>query len=142
MDTVNLIIIVAAAILIAVAILITWLVMRTRQVKACNALENELIAAKAALENAEKLRKLQQESFDQQLELVKSQLSAQTEKLLQQREEALQKKAEETFKNIAGPLGKDLKEARAKAYEATEWISFRNKYMRHDIGKAIEEYYG
>ena len=39
-------------------------------------------------------------------------------------------------------LGKDLKEARAKAYEATEWISFRNKYMRHDIGKAIEEYYG
>jgi phosphoribosylamine--glycine ligase len=36
-------------------------------------------------------------------------------------------------------LGKDLKEARAKAYEATDWISFANKYMRHDIGKAIDE---
>lgn len=36
-------------------------------------------------------------------------------------------------------LGKDLKEARAKAYEATEWIDFANKYMRHDIGKAIDE---
>lgn len=35
--------------------------------------------------------------------------------------------------------GKDLKEARAKAYEATEWITFENKYMRHDIGKAIDE---
>ena len=35
--------------------------------------------------------------------------------------------------------GKDLKEARKKAYEATEWVSFENKYMRHDIGKAIEE---
>ena len=35
--------------------------------------------------------------------------------------------------------GKDLKEARAKAYEATEWITFDNKYMRHDIGKAIDE---
>ena len=35
--------------------------------------------------------------------------------------------------------GKDLKEARAKAYEATEWIDFVNKYMRHDIGKAIDE---
>ena len=35
--------------------------------------------------------------------------------------------------------GKDLKEARKKAYEATEWISFENKYMRHDIGKAIVE---
>ena len=35
--------------------------------------------------------------------------------------------------------GKDLKEARKKAYEATEWISFENKYMRHDIGKAIDD---
>ncbi len=36
-------------------------------------------------------------------------------------------------------LGKDLQEARKKAYEATEWITFSNKYMRHDIGKAIDE---
>ena len=36
-------------------------------------------------------------------------------------------------------IGKDLKEARAKAYEATEWVNFANKYMRHDIGKAIDE---
>ena len=35
--------------------------------------------------------------------------------------------------------GKDLKEDRKKAYEATEWISFENKYMRHDIGKAIDD---
>ena len=35
--------------------------------------------------------------------------------------------------------GKDLKDARKKAYEATEWIQFDNKYMRHDIGKAIDE---
>ena len=35
--------------------------------------------------------------------------------------------------------GKDLRDARKKAYEATEWIQFDNKYMRHDIGKAIDE---
>ena len=35
--------------------------------------------------------------------------------------------------------GSDLKEARANAYAATEWVSFENKYMRHDIGKAIDE---
>lgn len=35
--------------------------------------------------------------------------------------------------------GKDLKEARANAYAATEWVEFDNKYMRHDIGKAIDE---
>ena len=35
--------------------------------------------------------------------------------------------------------GKDLKEARANAYEATKWVEFANKYMRNDIGKAIDE---
>lgn len=35
--------------------------------------------------------------------------------------------------------GADLKQARANAYEATNWIQFENKYMRHDIGKAIDE---
>lgn len=35
--------------------------------------------------------------------------------------------------------GATLKEARAKAYEAVEWVDFDNKYMRHDIGKAIDE---
>ncbi len=35
--------------------------------------------------------------------------------------------------------GADLKEARANAYKATEWVTFENKYMRHDIGKAIDE---
>ena len=35
--------------------------------------------------------------------------------------------------------GKDLKEARANAYKATEWVEFGNKYMRSDIGKAIDE---
>ena len=35
--------------------------------------------------------------------------------------------------------GKDLKEARANAYEAVNWIDFDNKYYRHDIGKAIDE---
>ena len=35
--------------------------------------------------------------------------------------------------------GSDLKEARANAYKATEWVAFGNKYMRNDIGKAIDE---
>lgn len=35
--------------------------------------------------------------------------------------------------------GKTLKEARTNAYQAAKWISFSNQYMRHDIGKAIDE---
>lgn len=35
--------------------------------------------------------------------------------------------------------GATLKEARANAYAATEWVHFDNMYMRNDIGKAIDE---
>lgn len=35
--------------------------------------------------------------------------------------------------------GDNLVLARENAYKAVEWISFDNKYMRHDIGKAIDE---
>lgn len=55
------------------------------------------------------------------------------------------KKTEEGFVTNGGRVlgvtakGSDLKDARKKAYEATEWIDFANKYMRHDIGKAIDE---
>ncbi|CBK77458.1 phosphoribosylamine--glycine ligase [[Clostridium] cf. saccharolyticum K10] len=35
--------------------------------------------------------------------------------------------------------GENLKAARANAYRAAEWVDFDNKYMRHDIGKAIDE---
>ena len=85
-----------AAAAAALSAVITWLVMHAR-----------LEAVNTRLESEKKLQQLQQDAFDKQLELVKSQLSAETEKLLKQREEALQKKAEETFRNITGPLGKD-----------------------------------
>lgn len=55
------------------------------------------------------------------------------------------KKAEEGIVTNGGrvlgvtAVGSDLLEARKKAYEAVEWIDFSNKYMRHDIGKAIDE---
>ena len=117
MNSTILIPVIAAAAAIIITAVITYLIMRAREVKACNTLENELIASKAALENSEKLQKLQEESFHAQLELVKSQLSAETEKLLAQREEALQKKAEETFKALAGPLGQNLK-AMQESFEA------------------------
>lgn len=35
--------------------------------------------------------------------------------------------------------GANLKQARANAYTAVDWVDFDNKYYRHDIGKAIDE---
>lgn len=113
-------ILLGAAFVVAVAIVITYLIMHAREVKACNELENSLIGAKEALKAAQGLREaderahqkalqMQQESFSQQLEAVRAQMTVETEKLLKQREEALTAKAEETFRTLAGPLGKDLK---------------------------------
>ncbi len=36
-------------------------------------------------------------------------------------------------------VGTTLKEARENAYKAADWVGFDNKYMRNDIGKAIDE---
>lgn len=36
-------------------------------------------------------------------------------------------------------LGSDLKKARDNAYDAVSWVHFDHQYMRHDIGKAIDE---
>ncbi len=35
--------------------------------------------------------------------------------------------------------GATLSEARKNAYEAVNWINYENKYMRYDIGKAIDD---
>ena len=55
------------------------------------------------------------------------------------------KKTEKGIVNSGGRVlgitakGTDLKDARKNAYEATKWVRFANKYMRNDIGKAIDE---
>lgn len=110
-------ILIGAAILLIAAVVITYLIMHARQVKVCNEFENELIATRKDLENARKMQELQEESFTRQLEVVRAQMAAETEKLLKQREDSLQAKAEETFKNLAGPLGRDLK-AMQESFEA------------------------
>ena len=120
MNTMLSIVICIAAVLLIAAVVITYLIMHARQVKACNVLENEIIRSQEALKNAQALREtdrqafekaeeLLKESFREQLEAVKAQMSAETEKLLKQREEALNAKAEETFRTLMGPLDKDLK---------------------------------
>lgn len=83
-------------------------------------MHGRLVASREALKAAEALREgearahertleMLKEQFDRQLSSIRSEMTAETELLLKQREESLQKQAEETFKNLAGPLGRDLK---------------------------------
>ena len=92
----------AAVIAALITFIVTYIVMKGRE----NVLENELIVARESQKTAESMN-----------ETVKAQMMAQTEQILKQREEALTKQAEETFKNLTGVLGKDIKNMQ-EAFEA------------------------
>lgn len=111
--------------LLIIAILVTWLILKSRYGKAVNAVENKLIAAQGEVKSLSALREndlashersvaLLKEAHDaalkQQIAAIRAEMTAETERLLKQREEELSRKAEETFKTISGSLDKDLKE--------------------------------
>ena len=111
--------------LLIIAVLVTWLILKSRYGKAVNAVENKLIAAQGEVKSLSALREndlashersvtLLKEAHDaalkQQIAAIRAEMTAETERLLKQREEELSRKAEETFKTISGSLDKDLKE--------------------------------
>ena len=98
MNTILYIVIGAAVAAVIVAVVITYLIMKSKQVAACNEYENRLIEAESELK-------------------FRSQITAETEKLLKQREEALDKKAAETFRNLTSGLDKDIR-AMQEAFDA------------------------
>ena len=115
---------VAVALLI-IAVLATWLILKSRYGKALNGVENRLIASESEVKSLTALREndaasheksvaLLKEAHDaalkQQIAAIRAEMTAETERLLKQREEELSRKAEETFKTISGSLDKDLKE--------------------------------
>ena len=89
-------------------------------------IQNELKAAhersqeelKAAHEKAkEDIREAHEKALKQQIEALRTEMTAQTEAVLKQREKELSERAEKTFKDISGDLGKDLKDMK-DAFEA------------------------
>jgi DNA recombination protein RmuC len=118
--------------LLVIAVLVTWLVLKTRYGKALNGVENQLIAAQGEVKSLTALREndlasheksvmLLKEAHDaalkQQISAIRAEMTAETERLLKQREEELSRKAEETFKTISGSLDKDMKEMK-EAFDA------------------------
>ena len=99
-------IILGAAVLI-IAVLVMVIIRKDAQVRTAEALRKS--DAEANEKALRLLRETQDVALKQQMEGIRSQMTAETEKLLKQREEAISKKAEETFQNISGSLGKDLK---------------------------------
>lgn len=92
---------------VVIAVLVMVIIRKDAEVRTAQALRRS--DAEANEKAMQLLRETQDAALKQQMEGIRSQMTAETEKLLKQREEAISKKAEETFQNISGSLGKDLK---------------------------------
>ena len=118
--------------LIIIAVLITWLILKSRYGRKMNSFENQLIAAQGEVKSLTALRENDRESHErsvtllkeahdtalkQQISAIRAEMTAETERLLKQREEELSRKAEETFKTISGSLDKDMKDMK-EAFDA------------------------
>jgi DNA recombination protein RmuC len=122
----------AAIALLVIAVLVTWLILKSRYGKALNQVENQLITSQGEVKSLTALREndlasheksvaLLKEAHDaalkQQIAAIRAEMTAETERLLKQREEELARKAEDTFKTISGSLDKDLKDMK-EAFDA------------------------
>lgn len=107
--------IILGAALLIIAVLVMVIIRKDAQVRTAEALRKS--DAEANEKALRLLRETQDAALKQQMEGIRSQMTAETEKLLKQREEAISKKAEETFKTITGGLGKDIKTMQ-EAFEA------------------------
>ena len=102
----------AALALLVIAILVTWLIVKTRSLNARR--ESE---ARAHERSLELLKAANEAALQQQISAIRAEMTAETERLLQQREEALSRKAQETFQTISGSLDKEMKDMK-EAFEA------------------------
>ena len=102
----------AALALLIIAILVTWLIVKTRSLNALR--ESE---ARAHERSMELLKAANEAALQQQISAIRAEMTAETERLLQQREEALSRKAQETFQTISGSLDKEMKGMK-EAFEA------------------------
>ena len=121
-----------AVALLLIAVLVTWLVLKSRYGKALNAVENDLIASRGEVKSLQALREndalsheksvallneAHEKALEQQISAIRAEMTAETERLLKQREEELSRKAEETFKTISGSLEQEMKGMK-EAFEA------------------------
>ena len=102
----------AALAILIIAILVTWLIVKTRSLNAIR--ESE---ARAHERSLELLRAANESALQQQITAIRAEMTAETERLLKQREDELSRKAQETFQTISGALDKDLQEMKT-AFEA------------------------
>lgn len=101
--------------------------------------ERALAAQKEAHERAFKEQKeAYEQSLDKQLKAVRAEMMARTEEILKAREAELSERAERTFKEISGDLGKDIQSMK-EAFEAQKKSQTESTTsMRERFDHAVE----
>lgn len=90
-------------------------------------------------ENHREALREQGEAYRKQTEALKAEMMAKTEEILKQRQAELDKKAAETFENITGNLGKDLKEMKTAFEENKTKSSEDSAAMKEKFDNAVKQ---
>ena len=86
----------------------------------------------------EQLRTSHKTALQQQLEALRSQMTAETEKILKAREEELERKAKETFGNISEGLDKDIRSMK-EAFESNKKVQAEtSQSLRENLEHAVK----
>ena len=75
----------------------------------------------------------------QQLETVKAQVTAESEKMLKAREEELEKRAKQTFESITGTLGKDIKDMKEAFDKNRETHTQTSQGLKENLENAVKQ---
>lgn len=84
------------------------------------------------------LKKSHEEALGQQLETLKAQMVAESEKVLKAREEELDKRAKATFENIAGGLDKNIKDMKEAFEQNKKAHSETSQTLKANIENAVK----
>ena len=84
------------------------------------------------------LKKSHEEAMGQQLEMLKTQMMAESEKVLKAREEELDKRAKATFENIAGGLDKNIKDMKEAFEQNKKAHSETSQTLKANIENAVK----
>ena len=84
------------------------------------------------------LKKAHEEALGRQLEMLKTQMLAESEKVLKAREEELDKRAKATFENIAGGLDKNIKDMKEAFEQNKKAHSETSQTLKANIENAVK----
>lgn len=99
----------------------------------------ETAELKAGHERAlEELKKSHQSALAQQLETVKAQVTAESEKMLKAREEELEKRAKQTFEAITGGLDKEIKDMKEAFEQNRKTHTETSQSLKENLETAVK----